>query len=91
MMKKSYHMGLLKVNRKSIHTTSSDKNRLEDDRRVFITMLITLSLRLHCTLMTESSTAPDVKGSNTEQGVVIVFMMEHTQRDHKGATQANVL
>jgi hypothetical protein len=48
-------------------------------------MLITLSLRLLCTLMTESSTAPGVKKA------VTLFKMEQTPRDHKGSIRANVL
>ena len=59
--------------------TPSGKNRLEDDGQTFITILITLSLRLLCTLMTESSTAPVVKG------VVTLFSMEQKPKDHKGS------
>jgi hypothetical protein len=54
MIKKSYHRVLLKVNKKAFIATSSGKSRLEDDRRSFITILITLSLHLLCTLMTKS-------------------------------------
>src|SRR2546421_9737084 len=43
-----------KSTEKAFIATSSGKYRLEDDRGTFITMLITLLLRLLCTLMTKS-------------------------------------
>src|SRR5947209_12861964 len=43
-----------KSTEKAFIATSSGKYRLEDDRGIFITMLITLLLRLLCTLMTKS-------------------------------------
>jgi hypothetical protein len=85
MIQKCYHRVLFYVNKRACTVTSSGKNRMKDDRHSFITMLITLSLRLLCTLMTESSTAPGMKG------VVTLFRMEHTPRDHNGSKRANVL
>jgi hypothetical protein len=57
-----------KSTEKAFIATSSGKYRLEDDRGTFITMLITLLLRLLCTLMTKSRTAPYEKESNTQKG-----------------------